>query len=261
MKSKEGNVRFIRKRGRIIPIRVKAGKRDIVGIANSFANTAEQSLYLSKKFGNRAILLHELGHIKASNQKYSFNRYDRNMGLFLKKHRKKIKSGKAKISDRLKSFRKTLGYIALKPFTSLGSEAEATYHSIKATKKREGTKEALRDLATLAPAYGTYASQTAMIGFGGKGLYHGVMSAFVDESTKRHKMHTIKGLRNFKRSLIALGANVGLGIATVIATKTTGKTYENEKELRKILKKHKSLVQSSQVKSIYLGHIPRKHLE
>ena len=120
---------------------------------------AKRKIYTGVRWRSDDIL-HELGHLKQAERKYSFNRFLRNQAQALNRERG-IRRGV-----------RALGVAFVRPFTDLGSEAEASYEAIRQVKKTEGTRRALKTFKRLAPAYGTYAARAAATALLYKAGYH-----------------------------------------------------------------------------------------
>ena len=144
----------------------KAGVTSIIRnptVLGGQVDLVKKSIHLGSIWGGgEDILLHELGHLKASRKKYSFNRLHKNMA--------------DAILRRKSSTAKKIGLVAsnllTRPYMNLGMEAEASYHAIKAAKKVGGLKRALRATRTLAPAYATYVAGAVGFTYLGKSAYH-----------------------------------------------------------------------------------------
>ena len=132
--------------------------------------------------GGKNTLLHELGHLKALNNKSSINRFNIDLpfklGVLKKEKRGKFTyifepKGGGRFERLKRKGRKKL-LSGARRFVELGSEAEATFHALKERKRVAGFRGVAKGLKTLAPAYGTYVAHAAKPLLGIYGAYHGI---------------------------------------------------------------------------------------
>lgn len=174
-KEKRKDVRFIRKKGRIIPIKIKdpsqykykkVKRPGTVG----YVSTTDHRVRIGKKAilepktvyhsnVSRYVIDHELGHLKASREKGTMNWKQRQMlNKVLGKQKDEIK--------KLPKLRFAFHSMFVAPFTNLKAEYEATDRAIKAVRRREGKAGVKRAKRVLQPAYATYAGHALFTGGG-----------------------------------------------------------------------------------------------
>jgi hypothetical protein len=121
------------------------------GIKTTSGFQSGKSFFRSEKFSQitigkgsdrEATMLHELGHIRSSTRKASFN---------------KVMASQSKLG----SFTRMPG---VRTFANLGSEAEASGEAIRMAAKSGGAKKALKIGAQLVAPYATYVGSAMIVG-------------------------------------------------------------------------------------------------
>lgn len=133
----------------------------------------DKSIYTGTMYQKEDIL-HELGHVRSMRRKVSMN-----------KVYSKVFKGvgvDAKFKD-LKFGQKAM--LAVRPYTDLVAEAEASGEALLAIKRTEGTKAALKASKRLGLAYGTYATRGAAAGLTMAGLYYSGKWAYGKMKSKK----------------------------------------------------------------------------
>lgn len=128
-----------------------------------------KSIILGSEKGE-AVLLHELGHLRASRIKGSMNYFNRKQNIGTEKI---MKNGSLK-----NIILRTQKVNALKPITNLISEAEASAIASKHAFKYGGFKTGAKVSGKLAAFYSTYALVGAGSIMSSYGIYKGVRNTF-----------------------------------------------------------------------------------
>jgi hypothetical protein len=153
------------------------GKNLNLGTSSSMGVEINRKSVILGTMKDEATLLHELGHLRSSKKKGSFNYLNRMQNVFIEKMIRKNKIGAVKS---MVSIRNTIA-----PITNLFSELEASAVATKHAFKYGGAKTGLKVAGKLSGLYSTYALAGAGAIVSTYGIYKGLRNLHKSQLEKK----------------------------------------------------------------------------